>query len=341
MGKHSGLCFSAVLRFTLPLRTFPTVRRYAHSWAAWVCFAGWILQRCGGCSKIDAKRWLFRGRGATLRGGHGICLPAWTKPRNKVRYFAPALILVFALAGCISPEERAAFEARAQARVDSLAREAQARRELFRAQARADSLAREAQARAAQAKIQELREAQARAAQAERRRAQAKIQELVAQAYEAEARVYGDASSQRARDARRDYKYALAMAADAESNAFGARLLARDTTAERWRAWNRVAEAWERVVEARAQARVDSLARQAEARRELFRAQLRADSLAFFFKWGMISRKCGQISPRRVKNAPKMPENGRKWGKWGKCSTSDNCKHTIVPNPPAKADPST
>ena len=132
---------------------------------------------------------------------------------DKMRYFAPALILVFALAGCVSPEEKATAEARA----DSLAREEQAR------------------------------------AQAERRRAQATLQELVAQAFEADASIFGSGSSdwQRARDARRDLEYALAMEANAEYNASIARSWASGASAERWRAYNQAAELWDRVAEAR------------------------------------------------------------------------------------------
>ena len=192
-----------------------------------------------------------------------------------MRYFAPALILVFAFAGCVSPEEKAAAEARAQARVDSLARQAEERRELFRAhfraQARVDSLAKEEQARAvemlrAQARADSLaREEQARAAAraaeraAERKRRGRKsaIQELVAQAYEANARgaslswEMGSRERQQAQDARRNQEYALAMAADAKSNAWAARHYASNATAEAWDAWNRAAELWERVAEAR------------------------------------------------------------------------------------------
>ena len=170
-----------------------------------------------------------------------------------MRYFAPALILVFALAGCVSPAEKTVEEARA----DSLAQAAEAR---ARAQAEAQAKAR-AQAEA-RAKAQATRaKAQATRAKA---RAQNELKELVAQAFEAQAEAYSNGSEAalsalfdvmppdmlKARDARRDYQYALAMAANAENNAALMRLIAGNATADKWRAFNEAAAKWERVADA-------------------------------------------------------------------------------------------
>ena len=171
------------------------------------------------------------------------------------------LILVFALAGCVSPEKKAEEEFRA----DSLARveqalivaQGQARNDsLSRARARADSLAIAAEAER-QRREREAARVKARAAAAEWREKEAEIQRLVARAFDVEASGLSTASRSssarearvKARDARQNGAYARAMAAEAEDFARLNRMRAEDATAEEWAAWNRAAEAWERVAE--------------------------------------------------------------------------------------------
>ena len=128
----------------------------------------------------------------------------------------------------VSPEEKAAAEARHEARHKAWADSVK--------QVRADSLAQ------ADSLLQ-----------AQRRMWQAELQKLVAQAYEAEARGWGggETERQKARDARRDLEYAWAIAARAEVYASNARDFADNGTAEEWRELNRAAELWDRVVYAR------------------------------------------------------------------------------------------